>query len=309
MTKRLAVVTGGAGFIGTNLATELRNRGWSTIAFDNGSTGNLEDAAKVFDEVIEGDILDAERVASVVRRARVIVHLAAQSGVPVSVADPWRDHEINVRGTLQMLLAARDAGIAGFVFASSNAPLGAAPVPSHEGVVPRPLSPYGASKLAGEAYCSAFAASYGLRTVALRFANVYGPLSYHKGSVIASFMRAATEGAPLLIDGDGRQTRDFVYVGDVCSGIAAAAESDLLGELLHLGSGTETSITDVAATLVSMFVDRDLEIEHGPPRVGDVRSSRSDITRAHRMLGYTPSVDLTDGLALTRDWFLAQQHL
>ena len=307
MTRQAAVVTGGAGFIGTNLAPALRDRGWTTIAFDNGSTGNLDDAAKVFDDVIEGDILEPSQLKAVLDGASVVVHLAAQSGVPSSVADPLRDHELNSRGTLQTLLAARDAGITSFVFASSNAPLGAAPVPSHEGVVPRPLSPYGASKLAGEAYCSAFAGSYGLRTVALRFANVYGPLSYHKGSVIATFMKAVMDGEPLMIDGDGLQTRDFVYVGDLCEGVAAAAESDLKGDVLHLGSGTETSVIDVAETIASMFADRELQIEHGPSRAGDVRHSRSDITRARQLLGYAPSVDLADGLARTREWFLTQK--
>ena len=207
------LVTGGAGFIGVNLAPVLAELGLTTRCFDDFSTGRRADAERAsYDEIVEGDILDLAALAEAARDCTHVVHLAAQAGVPASVADPVRDCELNVRGTLHALLAARDAGVQGFVMASSSAPLGEITPPAHEGLVPRPTSPYGASKLAGEAYCSAFAGSYGLPTVALRFSNVYGPYSYHKGSVVAAFCKAALAGDPLVVYGDGSQTRDFVYV-------------------------------------------------------------------------------------------------
>jgi len=208
VNARRVLVTGGAGFIGTNLVHSLVAKGVAARCFDNFSTGLRTDAEHAgYDDVIEGDILDADALARAVRGCEYVVHLAAQAGVPASVANPLHDAEMNVIGTLNALIAARDADVHGFVLASSNAPLGEIRPPAHEGIVARPISPYGASKLAGEAYCSAFAGSYGLPTVALRFANVYGPYSYHKGSVIAAWCRQLFAGEPLVVYGDGNQTR------------------------------------------------------------------------------------------------------
>jgi UDP-glucose 4-epimerase len=307
VTRGTVIVTGGAGFIGVNLAPVLAARGWRTIAVDNGTTGHLDDAvAAGYDAVVEADVRDRAALRAAIAGADAIIHLAAQTGVPASIADPVADHDTNVRGTLELLLAGRDERVASFVLASSNAPLGDAPQPVHEGIVPHPLSPYGASKLAAEAYCDAFRSAYEVPTVALRFANVYGPFSYHKGSVVATFMRAAVAGEPLEIHGDGCQTRDFVYVGDLCEGIAAAVEPGVAGGVFHLGSGIETSVAALAAAVAELFTDRTVEIRHTAARRGEVSRSCSDITAARRCLGYAPRTALPDGLVATREWFLAQ---
>jgi UDP-glucose 4-epimerase len=190
------------------------------------------------------------------------------------------------------------------VFASSNAPLGEITPPAHEGMVPRPTSPYGASKLAGEAYCSAFTGSYGLPTTVLRFANVYGPYSYHKGSVVAAFCKRALAGEPLVVYGDGTQTRDFVFVEDLCRGIGAALTSESgngTSQVAHLGSGTETTVLAVA----QMVADRlgGVPVEHRPARVGDVARSASDISTARELFGFEPQTGLEQGLDRTVTWF------
>ncbi|MDX6326018.1 MAG: UDP-glucose 4-epimerase [Nocardioidaceae bacterium] len=297
------LVTGGAGFIGVNLAPVLAAQGFSTRCFDDFSTGRRADAERAgYDEVVEGDILDATAFAEVALGCRYVVHLAAQAGVPTSVADPVRDCELNVRGTLNALMAARDADVQGFVFASSNAPLGDIEPPAHEGMVPRPKSPYGASKLSGEAYCSAFAGSFGVPTVALRFANVYGPYSYHKGSVVAAFCKQARAGEPLVVYGDGQQTRDYVFVEDICRGIAGAMTSGAKGAVAHLGSGVETTVLEVARQISQRF-GGDIAVEHRPERVGDVVRSCADISGARSLFGFEPAVALGDGLDRTVAWF------
>lgn len=303
MSGERVLVSGGAGFIGVNLARVLGAQGFRTRCFDNFSTGRIYDAEQAgYDEIVQGDILDAEAFAKAALDCRYVVHLAAQAGVPASVAAPLLDCELNVRGTLNALLAARDAGVEGFVFASSSAPLGDITPPAHEGIVARPKSPYGASKLAGEAYCSAFAGSYDLSTIALRFSNVYGPYSYHKGSVVAAFCKQALAGEPIVIYGDGQQTRDFVHVSDICRGIAGAMTSGAKGAVVHLGSGVETTVLDVATEVAARF-DADGVVEHRPPRVGDVLRSSSDISLARSLFGFDPQVTLGKGLDDTIAWF------
>lgn len=302
VTPGRVLVTGGAGFIGVNLAPVLTQLGYTTRCYDDFSTGHRSDAeAAGYDEIVEGDVLRVEDLAAATRGCTHVVHLAAQAGVPASVADPVADCELNVRGTLHALLAARDAGVSGFVFASSNAPLGEITPPAHEDVVPRPTSPYGASKLAGEAYCSAFAGSFDLPTTVLRFSNVYGPFSYHKGSVVAAFCKRALAGEPLVVYGDGTQTRDFVFVEDLCRGIAAAVGHGGRGVVAHLASGTETTVLEVAE-LVAERIDG-TRVEHRPARVGDVARSASDISTARELLGYAPRVTLPEGLDRTVGWF------
>jgi UDP-glucose 4-epimerase len=302
VTQGRVIVTGGAGFIGVNLAPVLAGLGYATRCYDDFSTGRRADAERAaYDDIVEGDVLDAQRLADATLDCTHLVHLAAQAGVPASVEDPVRDCELNVRGTLQALLAARDAGVAGFVFASSNAPLGELTGPAHEGVVARPTSPYGASKLAGEAYCSAFAGSYGVPTTALRFANVYGPYSYHKGSVVAAFCKRALAGQSLVVFGDGSQTRDFVYVEDLCRGIASALAFGGKGLVAHIASGTETTVREVAGMVSQRFGG--LPVEHRPARVGDVVRSVADVSTASELFGYAPQLTLEEGLDRTVAWF------
>jgi UDP-glucose 4-epimerase len=298
-------VTGGCGFIGVNLARSLRTAGYEPVAYDNLATGRLGDGhAAGYAEVIEADVLDADALAAAARDAYGVVHLAARTGVIDSVNDPRGDIDVNVGGTLNALLAARDAGASAFVMASSGAPLGSVEPPGHEGLAPRPLSPYGASKLAGEGLCSAFAGSYGLAATALRFTNVYGPFSYHKGSVVAAFMKRIMDGDPLVVYGDGSQTRDFLFVDDLCRAVIAVLDRRPIGELYQLGTGTETSVAELVEQLVAIFPDREIEIRHEPARAGEIARSFSDISRARDALGYRPSVGLEAGLLLTRDWFV-----
>ena len=297
------LVTGGCGFIGVNLGRRLKADGWRVVALDDLSTGRVADAeAAGYDDVVVADVRDRKALAGATRGARWTVHLAAQTGVPASVADPRADLDVNVTGTLNALLAAADAGVERFVFASSNAPLGDSPQPVHEGVAPRPRSPYGASKLAGEGYCSAVSSSYGLATTVLRFANVYGPHSDHKGSVVAQFLRAAFSGEGLRVYGDGSQTRDFVYVDDLCDGIARALGASV-GDTFQLGTGVETSVAELVRLLTSQLPDIRIDVEHLAPRPGDVARSVADIGRARRLLGYEPQIDLAAGLARTTAWF------
>lgn len=303
MTGRKVLVTGGAGFVGVNLGRLLRSEGFETRCYDNFSTGKRSDAeAAGYDEIVEGDIREAGALAEATRGVDLVVHLAAQSGVPSSIADPVLDCELNVRGTLNALIAARDAEVSGFVMASSSAPLGPVPPPVNEQSVPRPISPYGASKLAGEAYCSAFAGSFGLPTVALRFTNVFGPFSYHKGSVVASFCKAAAAGEPLVVHGDGSQTRDFVFVEDLCRGMLLALTSGAQGMLAHLGSGIETSVAEVAKEVAVRF-PHNVEIVHTESRLGDIPRTYADISLARNELGYAPTTSLQDGLDATVAWF------
>jgi UDP-glucose 4-epimerase len=299
------VVTGGCGFIGVNVGRHLGAAGYRTVAFDNFSSGKEEDArAAGYDVVVAGDIRDAAALRKAADGAVAVVHLAAHTGVVDSVSDPAYDAEVNITGTMNALVAARDGGAQAFVFASSGAPLGSVKPPGHEGLAPRPLSPYGASKLAGEGYCSAFAGSYGLPATALRFTNVYGPYSYHKGSVVAHFMKRVMDGEPLVVYGDGEQTRDFLYVDDLCSAVLAVLERRPVGELFQLGTGTETSVNVLVEHLRALFPERALEVRYEPPRAGEIARAFSDISHARDGLGYDPVVGLADGLARTRDWFL-----
>lgn len=306
------LVTGGCGFIGINLGRHLVERGYRPLAYDNLKTGSAEPAlAGGYAEVSLGDILDSESLTYAARDVDAVVHLAAHTGVSESVDDPRHDLESNVVGTLNALLAARDGSARCFVFASSNAPLGSAEPPASETVVAQPRSPYGAGKLAGEALCSAFATSYELATAVLRFSNVYGPHSEHKSSVVARFMTSILEGRPLVVYGDGRQTRDFIYVDDLCRGIVAAVdlarEKVSQGDVFHLGTGVETSVADLVELVRDTFGDRDVAIENRPPRAEEVTRSWSDITRARIELGWEPTIGLREGLAATRDWFLAHR--
>ncbi|MEP6624973.1 MAG: NAD-dependent epimerase/dehydratase family protein [Acidimicrobiia bacterium] len=301
---KTVLVTGGAGFIGVNLGRLLRVAGARTIAFDNFVTGRSSDAeAAGYAEIVEGDIRDADAMTAAARGVDAIVHLAARTGVVDSVEDPRGDAEVNVFGTLNALMAARDAGAGAFVFASSGAPLGSVDPPGHEGLAPRPLSPYGASKLAGEGLCSAFSGSYGIAATALRFTNVYGPYSYHKGSVVALCMKRIMDGEPLVVYGDGEQTRDFVYIDDLCSAVIAAIARRPTGGLYQLGTGTETSVNELMALLIDLMSDREVTIVNEPDRRGEIRRAFSDISRARADLGYSPDTPLREGLKITCDWF------
>jgi len=297
------LVTGGAGFIGANLVRLLLHKGHAVRVLDNFSVGRRDYLDGLDLEVVEGDILDSEAVKQVLKDIDGVVHLAAQTGVPGSLEDPYHDCKVNVIGTLNLLEVSRRAGVSRFVFASSNAPLGRQPPPATEDKAPLPISPYGASKLAGEGYCLAYYGSWGLGTVVLRFANVYGPYSAHKNSVVAKFCKDILTSSQITIDGDGQQTRDFIYVSDLCRAILLALENDVSGELFQIATGVETSIRELAA-MVQEITQREIEVCHAPARQGDIRKNYSAISKICEALGWEPRMYLLDGLQETWEWFV-----
>lgn len=327
MKPKKWLITGGCGFIGTSLIAELVAEGGHYIrVVDNLSVGTPADLGKVaqFSErsleeldaggkpscvdLVHGDIMDAELALEVVKGMDVIVHLAANTGVGPSVENPRMDCEANVFGTFNYLEAARQAGVSRFVFASSGAPAGEVEPPIHEEMPPHPVSPYGASKLAGEGYCSAYARTYGLTTVMLRFGNVYGPLSGHKNSVVAKFIKRVLDGKDLDIYGDGTQTRDFIYISDLVKAVRLAASvDDIAGEAFQIATSRETSVGELADTLGKACVSAGLQkpkVVFSQPRLGDVKRNYSDTSKAASRLDWKPEIQLEEGLKITLDWFL-----
>ncbi len=316
------LITGGCGFIGTSLIASLLkdNPDRPIRVLDNLVTGTGQDLAEVASyrqvrageaaavggvTLVAGDIRDAGLVAECAKGVGTIVHLAANTGVAPSVENPRLDMECNVVGTLNVLEAARLHGVRRFVFASSGAPAGEVEPPIHEEVPPHPVSPYGASKLAGEGYCSAYYRTFGIGTICLRFGNGYGPRSKHKSSVVAKFIRQALAGETCVIFGDGTQTRDFIYIGDLVRAIRLGMEKDVGGETFQIANGTERTVGEVAALISSALGRRGIEmrLEHDSPRLGDVKRNYSDTRKAARMLGWRGEMSLEQGVEATIDYF------
>jgi len=300
------LVTGGAGFIGANLVRRLLKEGYKVHVLDNFKTGQRGYLAGLDIKLVEGDILDRSVVATAVRDVDGVIHLAAQTSVPDSVTDPLFDCQQNVIGTLNLLEACRQAQVARFVFASSNAPLGRQLPPAHEEQAPLPISPYGASKLAGEGYCLAYHGSWGLGTIILRFANLYGPFSGHTQGVVAQFYKAILGKRPLTIHGDGQQTRDFIFVGDLCRAIQLALESDISGELFQIATGMETSILALTEQ-IAQVTQQSIQLSHAEQRVGDIGQNYAAVAKAARLLGWQPTTPLAGGLAQTWEWFQSRE--
>ena len=300
---RRALVTGGAGFIGSALVRLLGERGYATRVFDNLSTGSTANLAGTEAELVEGDVRDVDALTRAAERCEVVFHLAAGTGVVPSIEDPFADFDLNARGTLSALWAARKAGAVRLVFSSSNAPLGAGAYPASEDKPTAPLSPYGASKATGEAYCSAFHGAYGFDAIAVRFSNAYGQRSAHKSNVIPLFIRRLLADEELVVYGDGMQTRDFVFVTDLADGLLRAAETPGVGgEVFQLASGIETSVNDLVERLAEVS-GRQPRIRREPPRPGEILRNYSLVEKARDRLGYSPGVLLEDGLRLTYEWF------
>ena len=305
MTAGRILVTGGAGFIGSALVRLLAADGVAVRVLDNFSIGSPAYLEGVEHEIVVADLADRSAVADAVAGCDGIVHLAARAGIPDSVADPLGTFDANVTQLLGVLDAGRLAGVDRFVLASSNAVLGPHEPPADEQVLPRPNSPYGASKLAGEAYLSAYAATYGMTTCALRFANAYGGRSLHKKSVVASWIRAALAGRPLTIYGDGLQTRDFVHADDLAAAIRAALVAPpeaVAGGVFQVGTGVETTVNELASTL-EQVIGAPLDIRHQPVRAGDILRNSSTVELAAERLGWRATIDLPTGLARTVAWF------
>ena len=302
---RSILITGGAGFIGSNLTRRLVARGDRVRILDDLSIGQAAYLSGVDHELVRGSLADPAAVQAAVRGVDAIVHLAARPGIDDSLRDPLGTFEANVDWSVRLLDAARLAGVQRFVFASSNAAAGDHPPPSDETDLPHPLSPYGASKLAIEAYGQAYAAAYGLAACSLRFSNAYGPYSLHKRSVVAAWLRAGLAGTPVEIHGDGLQTRDFVHAEDLADAVIAALrapESAVAGELFQVGTGIETTIADLAAE-IGRAIGRPLAFEHRPARPGDIRRNVARVDKAAAVLGYRATVSIRDGLARTATWF------
>jgi UDP-glucose 4-epimerase len=305
--SRLVLITGGAGFIGSTLARLLSERGDRVRILDDLSIGQRAYLDGVPHELIVAPLADPDAVRDAVDGVDAVVHLAARAGIPDSVADPLGTFAVNVGQLLGVLDGARRAGVPRFVFASSNAAAGEHEPPADETDLPHPLSPYGASKLAGEGYCQAYSATYGMAACALRFSNAYGPRSLHKKSVVAAWLRAALAGEPITVHGDGQQTRDFVYVDDLAAAVVAAldAPADVVaGEIFQVGTGHETTINELAHAVRSA-VGRPVEIRRAEARAGDVRRNVSRVDKAAVRLGYRARVSLTQGLGTTARWFEA----
>jgi UDP-glucose 4-epimerase len=301
----IVLVTGGAGFVGANLARALVAREFRVLVLDDLSMGRQAYLDGVPHEFVRGSLGDPHAVARAVSGVDAVVHLAARPGIPDSVADPIGTFDANVTQTVRLLDAARTAGARRFVFASSNAATGGHPPPATEDDLPHPTSPYGASKLAGEAYVQAFAATYGLPAVALRFSNIYGPYALHKSSVVATWLRAALTGTGLTIHGDGSQTRDFVHASDLARAIVAALEAPeerVAGEVFQAGTGIETTINELASQIVRA-VGRDVPVTRGEARAGDVRRNVARVDKAAEVLGFRATTSLADGLGSTAAWF------
>jgi len=309
------LVTGGAGFIGSWLVLELVGRGYSVVVLDNFCSGNMKNMREFCSkgdlEVVEGDVRDKGAVRRAVKGVDAVVHLAALIDVEASVRDPFETHDVNVNATLNVLWEAVRAGVRRFVFASSTTVYGDAnPLPLKEECMVRPISPYGASKAAAESYCLAFNKCYGLGVVVLRYFNVYGigqRNSAYSG-VITRFLENAFRGEPLVVYGDGRQTRDFIYVDDVVEATVLALENESVdGEIFNVCTGKPASVNELVEIVKRMFGD-DINVVYDSPRRGDIMNNYGDPSRADKILGFKAKTSLREGLEKIKKSFCGEFH-
>jgi UDP-glucose 4-epimerase len=306
------LVTGGGGFIGSNLVRKLLESGHDVRVLDNFSTGNRRNLVDVVDEIeiVEGELRSYERVHNATRGVEVVFHQGALPSVPRSMQDPLTTSAVNVEGTLNVLLAARDEDVRRVVFASSSSVYGnTGELPRVESQFPDPLSPYAVSKLAAERYCVTFARVYGLETVTLRYFNVFGPRqdpTSQYAAVVPRFMAAIDAGEPVPIYGDGEQSRDFTYVDNVVEANLLAADArDAVGAVLNIATGRSQSVNGLADAIGDVL-GKTVEREYLGTRAGDVRDSWADVSEADRLLGWKPRVDLEEGLRLAAEAFVAR---
>jgi UDP-glucose 4-epimerase len=308
--SEICLVTGGAGFIGSHLVRELAARGRRVRVFDNFSTGLRENLAPIQPppEIVEADLGDSAAVLRAMAQVEVVYHLGALASVQRSIENPEISHRACATGTLHVLDAARRSGVRRVVYAGSSSAYGglSSEAEQSEDAPTRPLSPYAAAKLSGELYAQAFSATYGLETVATRFFNIFGPRqrgdSPYSG-VIARFITAMASGRTPMVDGDGRQSRDFTYVANAVQALIRAAETPgVSGRVYNVGTGRSITVLELVAAL-NRLLGTKIVPRHGPPRPGDVRHSRADISRARRELNYEPTVSFEQGLEETLRWY------
>ena len=304
-----ALVTGGGGFIGSNLVRALLERGDDVRVLDNFSTGSRANLETLDVEVVEGELRSYERVHAAVRGSEVVFHLGALGSVPRSVQDPLTSSAVNVEGTLNVLLAARDESVRRVVYSSSSSVYGSAgALPRTEEMAPDPISPYGVAKLAAERYCVSFSRVYEqLETVVLRYFNVFGPRQspYSQyAAVVPLFVTQISRGEPIVVYGDGEQSRDFTYVANVVDATVRAADAPgASGRIFNVAAGRPATVNDLAEA-VGRILGKPVERRTEPPRPGDVRDSWADVSAARDALGYEPHIPLEDGLRLTIDALL-----
>ena len=303
------LVTGGAGFIGSHVVDELVRRGHRVTVLDNLSTGKEENLASVRDklELNTGSVTNLAAVQAACRGADYVIHLAARTSVPRSIEDPLDTNAANIDGTLNVLVAARDAKVKRFVYAASSSAYGETPtLPKTETMRPEPISPYGVTKYVGELYAQVFGRVYGLENACLRYFNVFGPRqdpSSPYSGVLSRFMLAAVEGTPPTIFGDGQQSRDFTYVDNVVDETLRACEAPgASGKVFNGGTGDRITLNE-ALRLLGKITGRQLHPQHAPPRSGDILHSQADISMARTVLGYEPRVAFEEGLKRTWEWY------
>jgi UDP-glucose 4-epimerase len=309
MKNSKVIVTGGAGFIGSNLAEELARRGHQVVIIDDLSTGNPDNIQPVLQagqvDFIEGSITDLSLMQEAFSGAEYVFHQAALPSVPRSIKEPEITNRVNITGTLSVLIAARDNAVKKFVYASSSSVYGDTPtLPKTEDMPPNPLSPYAATKLAGEYYCQVFTRIYGLKTVCLRYFNVYGPQQDSNSAyaaVIPLFIHAVLAGKSPVIFGDGEQTRDFTYVKDVVEANIQAAESQVTG-IFNLGNSQKVTINELTNLIINITKKKNIKPVYEGPRPGDIVHSLADTTRA-KAFGYNPRYNLEQGLKETIAFF------
>jgi nucleoside-diphosphate-sugar epimerase len=309
------LVTGGAGFIGSNTVDDLVRRGHGVVVLDDLSAGKEENLAEIRNKItfIKGSITDIEIVQKAMQQAEFVLHLAARTSVPRSVKDPIETNRINIDGTLNVLVAARDNKVKRVVFAASSSAYGETPVlPKVESMQPQPISPYGVTKYVGELYAQVFGRCYGLETVCLRYFNVFGPRqdpdSPYSG-VLSRFASAFLNEEPPVVYGDGEQTRDFTYVDNAVQANLLACEAPgAAGKIFNVGTGQRISLNQTLE-LLRQFAGTQLAAKYDPPREGDIRDSQADITQAREILQYEPTVLFEEGLQRTFEWHRTQHQL
>jgi len=305
------LVTGGAGFIGSNMVDELVRRGQSVTVLDDLSSGKESNLAEVRQKItfVKGSITELETVQKAVQGADYVVHLAARTSVPRSVKDPLETNRVNIDGTLNVLVAARDAQVKRVVYAASSSAYGETPtLPKVETMQPEPISPYGVTKYVGELYAQVFGRVYGLENASVRYFNVFGPrqdpTSQYSG-VLSRFMLALIEGQPPVVYGDGEQSRDFTFIENVVDETLRACEAPgASGKVFNGGTGARITLNQVLKLLAKISGKR-IEVRYDPPRTGDIRDSQADISLARKLLGYEPKVMFEEGLIRTWDWYSA----